>query len=86
MSLRLDLPDSTSSDRQIVRMLYEVNDGDRSFERWEAVVSRSFSVEVGAGREAVVMVQQDASGDGICGLFQEVHEKPRAVSAHRSLH
>ncbi len=71
VSLRLDLPDSTSSDRQIVRMLYEVNDGDRSFERWEAVVSRSFSVEVGAGREAVVMVQQDASAMEYAGFFKK---------------
>lgn len=71
VSLRLDLPDSTSSDRQIVRMLYEVNDGDRSFERWEAVVSRSFSVEVGAGREAVVMVQQDASAMEYTGFFKK---------------
>lgn len=71
VSLRLDLPDSTSSDRHIVRMVYEVNDGDRSFERWEQVVSRAFSVEVGAGREAVVMVQQDASALEYSGFFKK---------------
>ena len=71
VSLRLDLPDSMSSDRHIVRMVYEVNDGDRSFERWEQVVSRAFSVEVGAGREAVVMVQQDASALEYSGFFKK---------------
>ena len=71
VSLRIDLPPSASSERQIIRMLYEVNDGDRSFERWVDVVSRSFSVEVGAGRETVVMVQQDASGLEYKGFFKK---------------
>ena len=52
-------------------MLYEVNDGDRSFERWVDVVSRSFSVEVGAGKETVVMVRQDASALEYKGFFKK---------------
>jgi hypothetical protein len=52
-------------------MLYEVNHGDRSFERWVDVVSRSFSVEVGAGREAVVRVRQDASALEYTGFFKK---------------
>ena len=71
VSLRIDLPPSASSERQIIRMLYEVNDGDRSFERWVDVVSRSFSVEVGAGKETVVMVRQDASALEYKGFFKK---------------
>jgi hypothetical protein len=71
VSLRIDLPSSASSERQLIRMLYEVNRGDRSFERWVDVVSRSFSVEVGAGREAVVRVRQDASALEYTGFFKK---------------
>ena len=71
VSLRIDLPPSASSPRQLIRMLYEVNDGDRSFERWVDVVSRSFSVEVGAGRDAVVRVHQDASALEYKGFFKK---------------
>ena len=65
VSLRIDLPPSASSERQIIRMLYEVNDGDRSFERWVDVVSRSFSVESRRRERTVVMVRQDASRSNI---------------------
>ncbi len=71
VSLRIDLPPSASSERELIRMLYEVNEGDRSFERWVDVVSRSFSVDVSDGREAVVMVQQDASALEYAGFFKK---------------
>jgi hypothetical protein len=71
VGMSVQLPSDVSSGRQLVRMLYEINAGDRSLPRWSDVVSRSFSVEVAAGRETVVIVEQNASALDYSGLFKK---------------
>ncbi|GMR23491.1 MAG: hypothetical protein BMS9Abin37_1924 [Acidobacteriota bacterium] len=69
--LIVQLPAEVSSGRQLVRMLYEVNQGDRSFPRWLDVISRSFSVEVEAGRETDVIIEQNAAALDYSGFFKK---------------
>lgn len=69
--LIVQLPTDASSGRQLVRMLYEINRGDRSFPRWLDVISRSFSVEVAAGRETDVIIEQNASALDYSGIFKK---------------
>ena len=69
--LRIDLPPESSTGRQLIRMLYEVNEGDRSFPSWANVVSRSFSVEVEPGKETAVILEQDASAVEYTGFFKK---------------
>lgn len=69
--LTVRLPSEVSSGRQLVRMLYEVNDGDRTLTRWLDVVSRSFSVEVEPGKETHVILEQDADALEYSGFFKK---------------
>ena len=69
--LRVDLPPESSRDRQLIRMIYEVNEGERAYPRWTDVVSRSFSVEVEPGRETAVILEQDASALEYTGFFKK---------------
>ncbi len=69
--LIVQLPVEASSGRQLVRMLYEINRGDRSFPRWLDVISRSFSVEVEAGRETDVIIEQNAAALEYSGIFKK---------------
>jgi hypothetical protein len=71
VGMSVQLPPDVSSGRQLVRMLYEINEGDRSLPRWSDVVSRSFSVEVAAGSETVVIVEQNASALDYSGFFKK---------------
>jgi len=71
VGLIVQLPAETSSGRQLVRMLYEINRGDRSFPRWLDVISRSFSVEVEAGRETDVIIEQNAAALDYSGIFKK---------------
>ncbi len=65
------LPPEVSSGRQLVRLLYEINDGDRTLIRWIDVVSRSFSVEVEPGKETLVMLEQNADALDFTGFFKK---------------
>lgn len=71
VGMSVQLPPDVSSGRQLVRMLYEINEGDRSLPRWSDVVSRSFSVEVAAGSETVVILEQNSSALDYSGFFKK---------------
>ena len=71
VALIVQLPAEVSSARQLIRMLYEVNLGNRSFPRWFDVISRSFSVEVEAGRETAVIIEQNAAALDYSGFFKK---------------
>lgn len=71
VGLLVQLPAEASSGRQLVRMIYEVNPGERSLPRWLDVISRSFSVEVEAGRQTDVIIEQNASALDYSGIFKK---------------
>lgn len=69
--LKVGLPPEVSNGRQVLRMLYEVNEGDRSLPRWTDVVSRSFSIDVAPGREAFAVLEQNADALEYTGFFKK---------------
>lgn len=69
--LRLGLPPSASSGVQSVRMLYEVNEGDRSSPRWVDAVARVLSIAVEPGKEAVAVLEQNADALEYSGFFKK---------------
>ncbi len=69
--LKVGLPAGASTGRQVIRMLYEVNEGDRSSPRWVDVVSRSFSIEVAPGKEALAVLEQNADALEYTGFFKK---------------
>ena len=69
--LRVTLRPSASSGVQSVRMLYEVNEGDKSSPRWLDAVARSVSIEVAPGKEAVAVLEQNADALEYTGLFKK---------------
>ena len=69
--LRLTLPRSASSGVQSVRLLYEVNEGDKSSPRWLDAVARSFSIQVAPGKEAVAVLEQNADALEYTGFFKK---------------
>ncbi len=71
VGMAVQLPADVSSGRQLVRMLYEINEGDRSLPRWTDIVSRSFSVEVAAGSETVVILEQNSAALDYSGFFKK---------------
>jgi hypothetical protein len=71
VNFTVGLPPEVSSGRQLVRMLYEVNDGDLTLTRWLDVVSRSFSVEVAPGKETFVILEQNADALDYSGFFKK---------------
>ncbi len=71
IALIVRLPADVSSGRRLIRMLYEINQGNRSFPRWLDVISRSFSVEVAAGRETAVIIEQNSAALAYTGFFKK---------------
>jgi hypothetical protein len=71
VGLTVQLPPEASSGRQLVRMLYEVNQGNRSFPQWVDVISRSFSIEVEPGRQTDVIIEQNSSALEYSGFFKK---------------
>lgn len=71
VTLTVHLPPEVSSGRQLIRMLYEINEGDRSFPQWMDAISRSFSVEVAPGRQTMVIIEQDSSALEYSGFFKK---------------
>ncbi len=69
--LVLGLPESTTDQRVLVRMLYQVNEGSGEFPRWTNAVSRSFPVPLEPGRESFLVLLQDASGVEFSGVFRK---------------
>jgi hypothetical protein len=69
--LRLGLPPGASSGVQSVRMLYEVNEGDRSSPRWVDAVARVLSIAVEPGKEAVAVLEQNADALEYTGFFKK---------------
>ncbi|MGH9336292.1 MAG: hypothetical protein ACRD21_21355, partial [Vicinamibacteria bacterium] len=69
--LRVGLSPGSSSGLQTVRMLYEVNEGTARISRWIDAVSRSFSVQVAPGKEAVVLLEQNADALEYTGFFKK---------------
>ena len=60
--LLLGVPQASAEQRVLLRMLYQVNEGSLEFPRWTNVLSRSFPVPLEAGKETLLVLQQDASG------------------------
>ena len=69
--LRVTLPPTASSGVQSIRMLYEVNEGDKSLPRWLDAVARAFSIEVAPGKEAVAVLEQNAAALEYTGFFKK---------------
>ncbi len=69
--LVLGLPESTTVQRVLVRMLYQVNEGSGEFPRWTNAVSRSFPVPLEPGKESFLVLLQDASGVEFSGIFMK---------------
>jgi hypothetical protein len=69
--LVLGLPESTTDQRVLVRLLYQVNEGSGEFPRWTNAVSRSFPVPLEPGRESFLVLLQDASGVEFSGIFRK---------------
>ncbi len=69
--LRVTLPPTASSGMQSIRMLYDVNEGDKSLPRWLDAVARAFSIEVAPGREAVAVLEQNADALEYTGFFKK---------------
>jgi hypothetical protein len=71
VTLRLQLPEGQSAGRYLIRMIYQVNEGDRQFPRWVDAVSRGFNTQVEPGMETRVILQQDASALDYSGFFRK---------------
>jgi hypothetical protein len=69
--LRLLLPPSASTGLQPVRMLYEINEGDKKSPRWLDAVARSFSIQVAPRKEAVAVLEQNADALEYAGFFKK---------------
>ncbi len=69
--LRVTLPPGASTGVQSVRLLYEVNEGDKSSPRWLDAVARAFSIEVAPGKEAVAVLEQNADALEFTGFFKK---------------
>jgi hypothetical protein len=71
VTLSLQLPEGQSAGRYLIRMIYQVNEGDRQFPRWIDAVSRGFNIQVEPGMESRVVLQQDASALDYSGFFRK---------------
>lgn len=71
VALRLQLPEAQSAGQYLVRMLYQINEGDRQFPRWIDAVSRAFTIEIMPGKESQVTLEQDASALDYSGFFRK---------------
>jgi len=69
--LRVTLPPGASSGAPSVRMLYEVNEGDKSSPRWLDAVARSFTIQVAPGKDAVAVLEQNADALEYTGIFKK---------------
>ncbi len=69
--LKMTLPPSVSSGAPTVRLLYEVNEGDKSSPRWLDAVARSFTIQVAPGKEAVAVLEQNADALEYTGIFKK---------------
>jgi hypothetical protein len=69
--VRIELPPSASSGSPTVRMLYEVNEGDKTSPRWLDAVARSFSIQVAPGKESVAVLEQNADALEYTGFFKK---------------
>lgn len=69
--LKMLLPPSASNGAQSIRLLYEVNEGDKESPRWMDAVSRVFSLQVEGGKEAVAVLEQNADALEYTGLFKK---------------
>jgi len=71
VALRLELPEDQSAGQYLIRMLYQINEGDRQFPRWIDAVSRAFTAEIMPGKEAQISLEQDASALDYSGFFRK---------------
>src|SRR5262245_57464494 len=69
--MRVSLPPNASTGVQTVRLLYEVNEGDKASPRWIDAVARSFSIQVAPGKEAVAVLEQNADALEYSGIFKK---------------
>ncbi len=68
--LQLELPADHRGGQQLVRMLYQINEGSKSLPRWVDVISRTFSIQVESARESYVVIEQNAAGLEYSGFFR----------------
>ncbi|HEY7817288.1 MAG TPA: hypothetical protein VIG29_03640, partial [Vicinamibacteria bacterium] len=71
IGMRISLPASASTGVQTVRLLYEINEGDKATPRWIDAVARSFSIQVAPGKEAVAVLEQNADALEYSGIFKK---------------
>jgi hypothetical protein len=69
--LLLGVPQSSGDEPVLLRMVYQVNEGSLEFPRWTNALSRSFPVPLEAGKETLLVLQQDASGLEFTGFFRK---------------
>ena len=69
--LFLGVTQASAEQRVLLRMLYQVNEGSLEFPRWTNALSRSFPVPLEAGKETLLVLQQDASGLEFTGIFRK---------------
>jgi hypothetical protein len=69
--LLLGVPQASGDEPVLLRMVYQVNEGSLEFPRWTNALSRSFPVPLEAGKETLLVLQQDASGLQFTGFFRK---------------
>jgi hypothetical protein len=69
--LVLELPAKHREGQHLVRMLYQINEGSEGLPRWIDVVSRSFPIQVEAGKESYIILEQDAARLDYSGFFRK---------------
>lgn len=69
--LKLELPEKPPEEEQELEMLYQVNEGTAELPRWLDAVARSFPVQVKAGKQAHVVIEQDPAGLEFTGLMRK---------------
>jgi hypothetical protein len=69
--LKMLLPPSASNGLQTIRLLYEVNEGNKESPRWLDAVARAFSLQVEGGKEAVAVLEQNADALEYTGFFKK---------------
>ena len=69
--LKLDLPEKYPEQEHQLQMRYQVNEGSKDLPRWLDAVTRAFPVQVKAGKEAHLVIEQDPAGLEFAGMVRK---------------
>ncbi len=69
--VNLGLPEDHPEGPLTLRMLYQVNEGSEHLPYWTDAVARSFTIQVKAGKNSYVVIEQDAAGLDYSGFFRK---------------